>query len=89
MISPFGLPLTNVAAAFDIFCFFDGAKAGEDCFGYSLKAGVAPSRKRSNEGGAGLRSDATETMIACRRRLDDERWWMSVGCLGHYWDRIR
>lgn len=67
MTSPFGLPFTNVAAAFDIFCFFGGAKGDEDCFGYFLKVGVEQFGKRSNEGGVGLRSDATGTMIAYRR----------------------
>ena len=62
MITPFGLPFTNVAAAFDIFFFFDGVTGNENCFESSLKLGV---RKRSNEGGVGLRSDATGTMIAC------------------------
>ena len=67
MTLPFGLPFTNVAAAFDIFCFFGGAKGGGDCFEYFLKGGVGYSGKLSNEDGARLRSDATGTMIACRR----------------------
>lgn len=65
MTSPFGVPLTNVAAAFDIFCFLSGAKDGVDCFG-SLRVGEGYSRKRSEEDGNGLRSDARGTMIACR-----------------------
>ena len=84
MITPFGLPFTNVAAAFDIFCFFGGATGGEDCFGSFSKMGV---RKRSNEGGVGLSSDATGTMIACevseRYWLDDVRPSMSETWFDH------
>ena len=83
MITPFGLPFTNVAAAFDIFCF-GGAIGGEDCCGSFSKMGL---RKRSNEGGVGLRSDATGTIIACeisdRYWLDDVRPWMSETWFDH------
>lgn len=83
MTSPFGVPLTNIAAAFDIFCFLSGAKDGVDCFG-SLKVGEGYPRKRSEEDGNGLRSDATGTMIACRSGWLEKYicWEMSWSLIG-------
>ena len=74
MTSPFGLPFTNVAAAFDIFCFLGRASDGEDGFGFFI-VGEGWSLNRSEEDGIGLRSDATGTMVACRRE-----WLESVSC---------
>ena len=77
MTLPFGFPFTNVATAFDIFCFLASATDGEDCFG-SLSVGEEESRDRSDEDGIGLRSDATGTMIACRMRwLENVRCWVT------------
>ena len=66
MTSPFGFPFTNVAAAFDIFFFLGRASDGDDGFG-SLRVGEGQSLDRSEGDGNGLRSDATGTMVACRR----------------------
>ncbi len=64
MTSPLGCPLMKIAAPLEILCFLSGNWIdgdGEDCLDEEAESGV--SRRRSNEGGDGLRSDATGTMM--------------------------